>query len=742
MYLEETGETLSAPLKIPRLRKDAVPTKLPGAPSYLSTDVSIRESVKERQTIRENRQLQMAISKSIMSKKSEDSKSVFTTFSELQNCLNYNNFTQKFTVVMKSNTIVIGIFEISPSPVFKYCISINNSMQLSAFHQSAELKVLNDSKLPMHVKSIHEIDNILNALELLEAGAPESIVNIINFINIFIDKLDAIVSDDKKCVLTFLKEQLNLLCLPKQRLRYSPHFLIFACILNSISPHAYKFMRNSGNLIMPHTVTLRNICSNLNVSVSEEQQHSNFLRYIKQKFKTLKECEHNVILMMDEIHLKPFYDFKGGNIVGSAYDSAFAASSAYTFMIRSLLSSYKDVAHILPIKSFSAEKLFEILRDVIVGLEKIGLKVVCVVSDNNSINRKAMSFFSEKHEIKIMYQNPYEPHRPLFFVIDPVHLLKCIRNNWIGQKNDGLFMYFPKFNAVGSEEFNAASFNTIRKLHDLEFDSLIKYGYGLTLKALWPSNLERQNVKLVLQVFNNWVITALTELGNKHNLDSYESTANYIDIIYKWWCIVNTKTPLKGKRLKCSFQEPLIFSNVDSNVEYLNNFVNWLDKWKDAKCTTGCLSKETHDALRNTTYALIELGKYCIKELGMNYFLPGKIQTDLLEDRFGKYRQLSGSQYCISIRQVYESESKLRMQSLLPLKLNSSTFGNIAIEINERNDREGENIDVSLVETFSLVVSENEMIKAQPYVPILTYIAGYCLYSLQPLKNIHVINNL
>ncbi|KFM71334.1 Transposable element Tcb1 transposase, partial [Stegodyphus mimosarum] len=74
MYLEETGETLSAPLKIPRLRKDAIPTKLLGAPSYLCTDVSIRVSAEERQTIREKRQLQMAISKSIMSKKSEDSK--------------------------------------------------------------------------------------------------------------------------------------------------------------------------------------------------------------------------------------------------------------------------------------------------------------------------------------------------------------------------------------------------------------------------------------------------------------------------------------------------------------------------------------------------------------------------------------------------------------------------------------------------------------------------------------------
>lgn len=104
-------------------------------------------------------------------------------------------------------------------------------------------------------------------------------------------------------------------------------------------------------------------------------------------------------------------------------------------------------------------------------------------------------------------------------------------------------MYYPKFNDIDSDIFNTASFNTLRKLHDLEFDNLVKYGYGLTLKALWPSNLERQNVKLVTKLFNNWVMTALTELGTKHNLISYE----YIDIIYKWWCIVNTKTHLKGK---------------------------------------------------------------------------------------------------------------------------------------------------------------------------------------------------
>ncbi|KAL1462139.1 hypothetical protein MTO96_043207 [Rhipicephalus appendiculatus] len=37
-----------------------------------------------------------------------------------------------------------------------------------------------------------------------------------------------------------------------------------------------------------------------------------------------------------------------------------------------------------------------------------------------------------------------------------------------------------------------------------------------------------------------------------------------------------------------------------------------------------------------------------------------------MEDRLGKYRQLAGAQYHVSIRQIYEIEIKLRLQSTLP----------------------------------------------------------------------------
>ena len=35
--------------------------------------------------------------------------------------------------------------------------------------------------------------------------------------------------------------------------------------------------------------------------------------------------------------------------------------------------------------------------------------------------------------------------RPLLFLFDSVHILKCIRNNWLGQKDTSKYMLFPKF---------------------------------------------------------------------------------------------------------------------------------------------------------------------------------------------------------------------------------------------------------------------------------------------------------
>lgn len=71
----------------------------------------------------------------------------------------------------------------------------------------------------------------------------------------------------------------------RNNFRYSTEFIVFSSILRTISPHAYKFIRESGYLTMPHPDTLKKICNNLNVSPQIELLDENFLMYISSRVK-------------------------------------------------------------------------------------------------------------------------------------------------------------------------------------------------------------------------------------------------------------------------------------------------------------------------------------------------------------------------------------------------------------------------------------------------------------------------
>ena len=175
--------------------------------------------------------------------------------------------------------------------------------------------------------------------------------------------------------------------------------------------------------------------------------------------------------------------------------------------------------------------------------------------------------------------------------------MKCVRNNWINQKDENVSFFFPNFDNVNIH--HTASFKTIRKLYDVECDKLLKFGYGLTLKALWPTNIEKQNVKLVLQIFSEFVSEALRELGPSKQLLDFNGTGHFLEIILSWWKIVNVKTPYVGSRQKDNFKNPITNSEDDVNVKYLNDFLNWLDAWNtmSIKNKNGFLTKETFFAI-------------------------------------------------------------------------------------------------------------------------------------------------
>ncbi|GBO03937.1 hypothetical protein AVEN_104787-1 [Araneus ventricosus] len=228
----------------------------------------------------------------------------------------------------------------------------------------------------------------------------------------------------------------------------------------------------------------------------------------------------------------------------------------------------EDVVHIVLVSHTVAEDLFPLIKKIILALEEIGFKVMGIVTDNNSINRKAVSSFNNPPQFQVQYQHPADEKMPLFYLIDLVHLIKCMRNNWINKIN-GYFMHYPQFE--GEENaVQITSVSILRKIYDIESSELLKFGIGLR-KALWPTNLERQNVSRALKIFSSNLVKGLLELGEKHNLMLYGDTVNFLNIFCTWWDIANVKTVTKVKHKNNPMAEPITDSLNDIKKDFLKS---------------------------------------------------------------------------------------------------------------------------------------------------------------------------
>ena len=63
--------------------------------------------------------------------------------------------------------------------------------------------------------------------------------------------------------------------------------------------------------------------------------------------------------------------------------------------------------------------------------------------------------------------------------------------------------------------------------------------------------------------------------------------------------------------------------------------------------------------------AIPELAEHLKKKHGFVYILPGKFTSDPVEGRFGWYRQMNGGNYFMSLKQLMQSEKKIRVLSLM-----------------------------------------------------------------------------
>ncbi|KAF2885617.1 hypothetical protein ILUMI_20559 [Ignelater luminosus] len=695
MWDEKTGKKVTAPLSYPRLAAGAIPVFVPGCPSYLSstsTSAASRESPEARRNRLENDFLRKTISESVESHAQYKNKVSVETFEDLKFKIDNFKVPDKW-IIMKHEKRVNFLLICNPeNPKLQCSVGINEDLSVFVFVENVKLTSTGNLKLPEYINDMNVIDKLLSDINQ-EISEREDSGICIQVILSYCDRIQELLPDCKNNV-EFIKEEVKLLPVHKSRLRYSWDLMLFCFLLHSISSHAYRFLRSSQKLKIPSTSTIGQVCGKFSCNPQLKQNPKDLLRYVSSKFSLLSAEDKLVILLMDEIHLKENLDYKSGNIVGNAFNDEKLAKSAHVFMISSLMSPYKEVVHILPVNKMTGEVLHTFLKNIVIGLHNIGFEVLGVVSDNHSISRKAISYFSNPPEVKIVYPNPADENKPLYFVIDTVHILKNIRNNWLNKRNQG-FKY-PNFSNMEISE--TVSFEALKEMHASESTSLLKNGFNLSLKTLCPSNLERQNVRLAVNIFNSSISIALKELGPRKHFKNWEGTANFIEIISRWWDIVNVKTPLKGQRLRNVFQEPITLTSIHI-ISFLKTFLSWLSKWELLEDGI-TLTKETHFALKHTTEALIHMSNFLLEKENFNYFL---------------------------------CDIRIRGKSALT----SHNFGEIIFDVNcvdgasLPSQEENAECNVADILANNCMVDEDDLDEISDTMwPLLTYIGGYCSHQI------------
>ncbi|KAF8778536.1 hypothetical protein HNY73_015250 [Argiope bruennichi] len=110
------------------------------------------------------------------------------------------------------------------------------------------------------------------------------------------------------------------------------------------------------------------------------------------------------------------------------------------YTVRELKGKFSKIREILKTqRDKSMDEILEILRE-----ENTCYSSTSTRADGINAKVSAVSQFDtqvvpkKKKQFRMAYLHQCDKKRPLFYMIDPVHLLKSLRNNWLNQKIDGI----------------------------------------------------------------------------------------------------------------------------------------------------------------------------------------------------------------------------------------------------------------------------------------------------------------
>ena len=222
---------------------------------------------------------------------------------------------------------------------------------------------------------------------------------------------------------------------------------------------------------------------------------------MKLVFDKLTDKERYCIVLVDEIRIKPAVRYQGNHVIGFPCDEPTKpARTVLAVMIALSMGKPAFVCRPMPVYSLKAAFLFEQTLEVIELLHKNGGYTFLLMCDNFRTNQACFKLYQSTFGNDDIYSRRHPVSNNefsiLFLLLDPLHLLKNIRNNWHTEK-----MQKSKFGNPEDGSTVTALWSDLVKIYKSEehyFAKSTKMNYA----TLYPTNFEKQKVSLAINIFN------------------------------------------------------------------------------------------------------------------------------------------------------------------------------------------------------------------------------------------------
>ena len=392
-----------------------------------------------------------------------------------------------------------------------------------------------------------------------------------------------------------------------------------AVALHTQSPKAYRFLRVLFPL--PSIGTIRNTLKSISV---EPGLNNSIFDGLEERVKGMNDDEKVCTLMFDEMSIKRefFYDQKRDTVGGREDYGIFGnskapAGQALTFMIKSIRGGWKQpLGYVLSKNGINEEMLRVNVKECICKLERIGVRVKVIVSDQCGVNRKLYK------SLGVTTEKPYFciNDNKIWCMHDAPHLLKSVRNNlatYTIKSNDKLYKW-----AHIQDFFNKDSLLSIRlapklKKAHVNLSKFSKMRVNLAVQTLSRSVAAGMNIMATLDKISN----AATDTAE------FALTMNQLFDIFNSMTLRSVK---KWRRAFCGNEE---------QTNFLRETADWIKTWDFVNAKTSIFCQEGWVLSIN---CLLGLWDDLKSNYGFKFILTNRLNQDPLENFFSVIRRNKG----------------------------------------------------------------------------------------------------